>query len=66
MNSVGATGGRLDMTYSRFYCLFLFDGVLVVRGIGRLFGLTGQEFCWGDHRSPAFRHRIFILLFASF
>lgn len=37
MNSVGATGGRLDMTYSRFYCLFLFDGVLVVRGIGRSF-----------------------------
>ena len=37
MNSVGATGGRLDMTYSRFSCLFLFNGVLVVRGIGRSF-----------------------------
>lgn len=37
MNSVEATGGRLDMTYSRFSCLFLFNGVLVVRGIGRSF-----------------------------
>ena len=66
MNSVGATGGRLDMTYSRFSCLFLFNGVLVVRGIGRLFGLTGQEFCRGDHGLSSFRHRTFILLFASF
>ena len=66
MNSVGATGGRLDMTYSRFSCLFLFNGVLVVRGIGRLFGRGSMNFVGATHGSPAFRHRIINLLFASF
>lgn len=37
MNSVGATGGRLDMTYSRFSCLFLFNGIIIMRSIGRSF-----------------------------
>ena len=52
MNSVGATGGRLDMTYSRFSCLFLFNGVLVVRGIGRLFGRGSMNFVGATHGRP--------------
>ena len=52
MNSVGATGGLLDMTYSRFSCLFLFNGVLVVRGIGRLFGRGSMNFVGATHGRP--------------
>ena len=44
MKSVEATGGRLYMTYSRFYCLFLFDGIIIMRSIGRLFGRESINF----------------------
>lgn len=44
MKSVEATGGRPNMTYSRFYCLFLFDGMIIMRSIGRLFGRGSMNF----------------------